>query len=134
MCRIYKSGSSAWLRATLIAEGLRTVNDYKADRISGSNVIGLSYRQTSLNAERYKTDAKKRWNASLNVSFFIVSFTENLRMGLANALVHLQIQNMTTLTQACATFFTGGPHSVFGKLSRAASIFIGWNFNHFLKN
>ena len=41
---------------------------------------------------------------------------------------------MFLLIQACATFFTNGPHLIFGKLSRVASIFIGWNFIHSLKN
>jgi len=59
---------SAWLRNTLVAEGLRTVEDYKADRISGDSVITLGHRETSLSAVKYRSTAKDRWLTALKVS------------------------------------------------------------------
>jgi len=52
-----------------VAEGLRTVEDFKASRsIAADAAIALGRRETSLSSERHKPTAKEKWQAALKVS------------------------------------------------------------------
>ena len=69
MCQIFKCGMTTWLGNALAAEGLRTVEDFKASRsIAADAAIALGRRETSLSWERHKPTAKEKWQAALKVS------------------------------------------------------------------